>query len=325
MKNTPRHPRERDPVPTTSSRCARSPFVPALIVIILLVWVSRVAAFQEDPLPKILHVAFSSRVFPDVDPRDARIAMELWANELSRKAGIPQAQVTLFNSPDEIRKMVRSGVIHLVTLPPMEYLAWQRELNITPAYVAANKSGRVMEYLLIVRRNSGMTKVPDLRGKTLAMPPAAKDQTCSLWLTVLLMREGVRDAHGYLGKLADAGKPSQAILGVFFRQYDAAIVPRGSFETCITVNPQLGKELIILAESKSQIGEITCLPVTLGRRMRQAIDTAALSLHETPVGRQMTTLFHIDRVIPFNPSYLAGLEDLMRERARLMNSRSKKR
>jgi phosphonate transport system substrate-binding protein len=280
---------------------------------------------QEEPLPKVLHVAFSSRVFPDVDHRDVQIAMELWAKELSRKVGIHQAQVTLFNSPDEIRKMVRSGEIHLVTLPPMEYLAWQRELNIVPAYVAANKSGRDMEYLLIVRRNSGVTKVPDLRGKTLAMPPAAKDQTSSLWLTVLLLREGVRDAHGYLGKMADAGKPSQAILGVFFRQYHAAIVHRGSLETCIAVNPQLGKDLIVLAESKSLIGEISCIPAALGRRMRQAIDTAALTLHETAVGRQMTTLFHIDRVVPFNPSYLAGLEGLLRERERLTAKTAKRK
>jgi hypothetical protein len=135
------------------------------------------------------------------------------------------------------------------------------------------------------------------------------------------MREGVRDVHDYLGKLADAGKPSQAIPGVFFRQYDAAIVPRGSFETCIAVNPQLGKELIILAESKSLTSEISCIPVTLGKRMRQAIETAALTLHETAVGRQMTTLFHIDRVIPFNPSYLAGLEGLLRERVRLTAKR----
>lgn len=305
-------------------RHARFFLVLALTGIALVATVPRGAATPEEPLPKVLHVAFSARVFPDVDHRDARIAMELWAKELSRKAGISQAQVTLFNSPDEIRKMVRSGAVHLVTLPPMEYLACQRELNIAPAYVAANKSGRDREYLLVVHLDSGLTKVSDLRGRTIAMPPAARDQTSSLWLTVLLLRKGVRDAHGYLGKIADVGKPSQAILGVFFRQYHAAIVPRGSFETCITINPQLRKKLTVLAESKSLIGEITCLPVTLGRRMRQAIDTAALTLHETAVGRQMTTLFHIDRVIRFTPSYLTGLEDLLREQQRLTDARSKK-
>jgi ABC-type phosphate/phosphonate transport system substrate-binding protein len=324
MKQIPRHSRETDQVPT-ASRCARFPFLPALAIIILLVCVSRAAAIQEEPLPKILHVAFSSRVFPDVDHRDARIAMELWARELSRKAGIPQAQVTLFTSPGEIQGMVRRGDIHLVTLPPMDYLAWRHELTIAPAYVAANKSGRKMEYLLVVRRDSGLTTVRDLRGKTLAVPPAAKDQTSSLWLAVLLLREGVRIADGFFGKQAETAKPSQAILGVFFRQYHAAIVNRGSLETCTAVNPQLGKDLTVLAVSKSLIGEITCLPVTVGKRLREAMDTAALTLHETPVGRQMTTLFHIDRVVMFTPSYLAGLEDLLREKERLMSSRSKKR
>jgi ABC-type phosphate/phosphonate transport system substrate-binding protein len=296
-----------------------------LVAVVLLARVSHAGANPEEALPKVLHVAFSSRVFPDVDHRDVRIAMELWARELSRKAGIPQARVTLFTSPGEIEGMVRRGDIHLVTLPPLDYLAWRHELTITPAYVAANKSGGKMEYLLVVRGDSGLTTVRDLRGKTLALPPVAKDRTSSLWLSVLLLREGLRNADGFFGKQAETAKPSQAILGVFFRQYHAAIVNRGSLETCIAVNPQLSRDLKVLAASRSLIGEITCLPVTVGKKLREAMDAAALTLHETPVGRQMTTLFHIDRVVLFTPSYLAGLEDLLRERDRLMNSRSKKR
>ena len=292
--------------------------VPILAAVALPAMTQFGEAGQEDPLPHVLHVAFSSRVFPDVDPRDARIAMELWAKELSRKAGIPHAQVTLFDSPDEIRAMVRRGDIHLVTLPPLDFLAWRRGLNIVPAYVAANKSGKEMEYLLVVRRDSGIAKVRDLKGKTLALSEASRDQAGSLWLSVLFLRAGIRDVSAHLGRPPEANKPSQAIMGVFFRRYHAAVVNRGSLETCIAVNPQLGKDLVVLESSKSLVGEISCLPAAIGKKLRLAMDTAAGTLHETTVGRQMTTLFHIDRVIPFNDSYLAGLEELLRERDRLI-------
>ncbi len=293
------------------------------IAIALLLSGPHALAGQDEHLPKVLHVAFSTRIFPDVDHSDARIAMELWAKELSRKAGIPHARVTLFTNPDAIEGMVRRGDVHLVILPPADYLAWRR-LPLAPAYVAANKSGKEMEYLLVVRRDSGLSGVRDLRGKTLALSSAAKDPIGFLWITVLTLREGVGDAGCFIGKFSEVHKSSKAVLGVFFRQYQAAIVSRGSLETCIAVNPQLGKELTVIASSKSMIGEISCIPSTVGKRLRESMDNAAVTLHETPAGRQIATLFRINRVIPFNPSYLEGLEDLLRERDRLAKIRVKK-
>jgi ABC-type phosphate/phosphonate transport system substrate-binding protein len=270
-------------------------------------------AHADEQLPKIMHVAFSSRVFPDIDQGDAQIAMELWARELARKAGIPQAKVTIFADPKQIEKSVRRGEMHIITLSAQEYLANRQQLPLVPAYVSANKTGPAMELLLIVHRSSGIRTVADLRGKRLITPPLTAHEPAKLWLSVLM---GTRSGSGgrYFDKVIDTTKPSQAVIAVFFRQFDAAVVRRGTFETCKAVNPQLGRELAIIAESKSLVGEITCLPATIGPRMKQAIDAAAASLHETTVGRQMATLFQIDRVIPFKPTYLTGLEELLRHR-----------
>lgn len=270
-------------------------------------------AHAAEQLPKTLHVAFSSRVFPDIDQGDAQIAMELWARELARKAGIPQAKVTIFADPKQIEESVRRGEMHVITLSAQEYLANRLQMPLVPAYVSANKTGPAMELLLIVHRSSGIRTVADLRGKRLITPPMTAHEPAKLWLSVLM---GTRRGPGgrYFDKVTVMTKPSQAVMAVFFRQFDAAVVRRGSFETCKAVNPQLGRELAIIAESKSLVGEITCLPATIDTRMKQAIDAAAASLHKTAVGKQMATLFQIDRVIPFKPTYLTGLEELLRHR-----------
>lgn len=285
----------------------------ATVVFVLLFCGQPAPAPASEQLPKTLHVAFSSRVFPDIDQGDAQVAMELWARELARKAGIHQAKVTIFTDPKQIEESVRSGEMHVITLPALEYLANRPQLPLVPAYVSANKTGPAMDLLLIVHRSSGIRTVADLRGKRLITPPLTAHEPAKLWLSALM---GTRSGPGvrYFDKVTDKTKPSQAVMAVFFRQFDAAVVRRGSFETCKAVNPQLGRELAIIAESKSLVGEITCLPATIGTRMKLAIDAAAASLHETAVGKQMATLFQIDRVIPFKPTYLTGLEELLRHR-----------
>jgi ABC-type phosphate/phosphonate transport system substrate-binding protein len=277
-----------------------------------------------DGLPKVFHVAFSARVFSDVDQSDAQIAMELWARELSRKIGIPQARVTIFKDATEIAEQVRSGDIHMVILPAMEYISQRKKLNIVPAYVAENKSGRDMESLLIVRRDSGIKTPRDLKGKTLATLPAAKNEAGFVWLNALLGRETGRPASKYLGTIHTSPKPSQAVMGVFFRQFGGAVVTRGSYETCKVLNPQLERDLTVIAASKNLLSEITCLSTTLSPRLRQAVDSSVLTMHETSAGRQMVTLFQIDRVIPFRPDCLTGLEELLRERERLTSRKVKR-
>jgi ABC-type phosphate/phosphonate transport system substrate-binding protein len=221
--------------------------------------------------------------------------------------------VTIFQNAPEIGAQVKRGDIHLLTLPAMEFIAQRGKLSIVPAFVAANKTGNSMENLLVVRRNSGFNSLRALKGRNLAMPPNAKNTAAAIWLNTLLLKEGVRQTSTFFANIIESPKPSQSLMGVFFKKFDGAVVTRSSFETCRTLNPQLGRDLAIIAESRSFAGEVTCLPEAISPQLRQAIHKAAGTLHESSVGKQMITLFQIDRVIPFRPEHLAGLEDLLRE------------
>ena len=73
-----------------------------------------------------------------------------------------------------------------------------------------------------------------------------------------------------------------------------------ALETSRTLNSQVGTQLLIIAESKNLLGDITCIPSSVvGKKFKHSIEEAALHLHETTVGRQMFTLFQIDRAIPY--------------------------
>jgi ABC-type phosphate/phosphonate transport system substrate-binding protein len=277
-------------------------------------------------LPKVVRAGFSSRVFPDVDQREVQVAMELWTRELARSMGIRnQFQTIIFKKPAELLNAVKRGELIVVTLPAMEYLQIKDKTLLSPSIVSAKYAGNSLQYLLIVHRASGIRSVADLRGKSISLPSSTKHEASHIWLDVLLMRDGKSDRSNFFRQVKESATSSQSIMGVFFKQSDAAIVSRGALETSRALNSQVGSQLLIISESKSLLGDLTCIPSSVGENLRHSIENAALHLHETTVGKQMFTLFQIDRTIPFQPSYFDGLIELLRERDRLMAKRGKRR
>jgi ABC-type phosphate/phosphonate transport system substrate-binding protein len=317
--------------PTTYKTCQlpcllRSLSLALAVAIVLLGQIPLALANQWDGLTSTLRVGFSSRVFPDVDQRDARVAMELWTRELARGMGIKGTPVTsIYKNPADLLEAVKKGELTVVTLPAIEYLQMRDKAPMTAVIVAASNSGDARQYALIVRRGSGISTLADLRGKTIIIPSSTKNEASHIWLHVLLMREIKEDRTQFFRQVQESSAASKSVLKVFFKQADAAIVSRGALVTSAELNPQISKNIAIIAESKPLHGDITCVPNNISKKLRYSITDSALHLHETVTGKQMFTLFQIDKVIPFNASSLSGLEDLLRDRDRLLAKQVKRR
>jgi ABC-type phosphate/phosphonate transport system substrate-binding protein len=272
----------------------------------------------QDVVPNVLRVGFSSRILSDIDPRDAQVAMELWTKELSRSMGIKTLpQTVIFRNSADLLESLKKGELTIVSLPAIDYLKIRDETRLTPSIVSSSNEGRKREFVLITRRDSGIMTFADLRGRMILLLSPAQQEVSHLWLDVMLMREGKRDRSSFFRQVKEATSPSQAIMAVFFRQADASIVSRGAFETGKALNPQIGSQLSVISESKPLLGDITCIPDSVNEKLKRSIEYAALHLHERTVGRQIFTLFKIDRTIPYQPSYLSGISDLLKEYARL--------
>jgi ABC-type phosphate/phosphonate transport system substrate-binding protein len=279
----------------------------------------------EKVLPKVVRVGFSNKILSDIDPRDAQAAMELWTRELSRAMGVKVAQQTvIFRNTADLLAALKRGELSIVSLTALDYLKIRKEIELIPSVVAPSNVGKERDFLLIARKDSGIGAVADLRGKTINLPSATKQEVSHIWLDVLLMREGKRDRSSFFRQVKESNSPTQAIMAVFFRQADAAIVSRGALETSKALNPQIGSQLLVVSESQSMIGDFSCIPTTVNEKFRVSIEYAALHLHERPQGKQILTLFHIDRVVPFQPSYLEGILELLRERDRLLAKMTRK-
>jgi len=126
---------------------------------------------------------------------------------------------------------------------------------------------------------------------------------------------GWRDT--FFSQVKETSKTSNAIMGVFFRQADCAIVTRGGLDTSRQLNPQMETQLMVLAESPILSDSVVCLVPGTSDKYRKNIYKAMLTLNESKSGKQLYTIFQTNGITPFKAEYLEGLEGLLREHKRL--------
>ncbi|NVN91763.1 MAG: PhnD/SsuA/transferrin family substrate-binding protein [Desulfuromonadales bacterium] len=291
----------------------------SLSLVILLgaiLWVSPgyAAAEKNDGANKVLRTGFLQRVFYDIDPRDAKAALEVQSREISRSLGLnTPPQVLMFADMTAMTDALRLGELELATMPTVEYLRIRDSVPLIPSFVAASNNGQGTRYVVIARKDSGIRSFSDLKGKVILLPPMIRHELSHIWLDVLLMKTGKGNRDVFFKQVKESPKVSHAIMAIFLRQANAAIITRAGLDTSRKLNPQLETQLTVLTESRNLSDGITCLIPTTPEKFRDKLSKAIFRLNDSSGGRHMFSIFQSSGIAPFKPTFLEGLEELLLE------------
>jgi len=176
-----------------------------------------------------------------------------------------------------------------------------------------------VELYLMTRKDSGLERFTDLKNKTLAMP-SLNVQFASVyraWAEVLVMKEWKGIPDDFYASVKETRNASQAIMAVFFRNAAACIVTKNAFEITTELNPQIARDLKVIASINRLTGGIVAFRHDLPEERKLKVRQALMTLHEDQEGQQMFVLFQLTRLTPFRIESLAGLEALYAEHQNL--------
>jgi ABC-type phosphate/phosphonate transport system substrate-binding protein len=274
----------------------------------------------------VLRSGFPSKIIADVDPRDAQATLELLTTQISRNVGLNTTpRVLLYPDVKSMMEAVRRDELELISLPSIEYLRLRDRSILIPAFVPLHTDGTGIRFALITRNDSGIRSVADLKGKTLLGISANKMEIGHVWLEQLLLKEGKESPALFFRYFKETNKFSQAIMGVFFRQADAALVTKAAIDAAKMLNPQLDRHLRVIAESRELSDGVTCFMAKSSEKMRRNLLNGIMKINDNPSGKQLLTILQSSGIAPFKPSHLTGLEELLREQGLLKARQAKKR
>jgi phosphonate transport system substrate-binding protein len=242
-----------------------------------------------------LRIAFSGSMFVDVNENDAGAAVRAWAQMLGSDRGIPvDPAVKILRGTNALAEATRSRAIDGVLLATDEYWALRRGLSFTSFIYGVRAGSITEEYVLLVRQDSQVESIRDLRGRSLDLFLNPRTSLASAWVGRLLAQQGAGNPPDFFGRITPFSKLTRALLPVFFGQADACVVTRAGLETACELNPQIGRRLKVLAASPAVVPVVFCLCGDSRSPYRAKLLQEIGKVNSTPAGQQFMTLFQCD-------------------------------
>ncbi len=256
-----------------------------------------------------VRLAFSDTLFADLNETDASIAVRAWL------ASVGETSSLAANGNPQVlgsEQMVNAITHHLVDVFSITTPEYARVAHFVDPVVfmdgSFEKTG--VEYVLLVRQDSGIQELSGLRGRSLVTYRNLTTILSSAWLKTLLAGSNLEPPERLFSRISNSVKIAQSVLPVYFGRIDACLVTRKGFDTMSELNPQLRQKLRILAASPKLMVGLVGVHKDASDEMKGRIREALVQLHDTPSGRQLLTLFYCERMVAVDSSMMHGSVDL---------------
>jgi phosphonate transport system substrate-binding protein len=259
--------------------------------------------------PATLNAGYPRAAFTHVDIKDAQAALEMWTRQLSKDSESPlKTKARIYPDENAIVRAINNKELDLVILSSPLYLKIKDQVPLDPVFVPAYDNLVGDEYLLLVHRDSGINSLKQLRGRRILIHPRFTPLSSEiLWLNSLLSKQ-CNSYKRLFRSVKSVEKASQAILPVFFKKMDACLVMRRLFETVAELNPQIGKDLVAVAQSPPILRGIIAFRKDYSDKLKRKVSKTLDDMHTHPQGKQILTLLKYDKLVKFKPAYLRSVQ-----------------
>jgi ABC-type phosphate/phosphonate transport system substrate-binding protein len=299
------------------------------IVMVILLWLAASGADgQSSSLP--FRIGFSRTTFGDIDENDIIASIRVWAQTLFRDRGIAMdPKPRIFKNVREISEALANKTIDCVTMGLNEYVQVSGQLARDRMVVGVVSDSIFVQFVLLVHRKGRIENLSDLRGRKIGLLASWRTTLAPFWLNTLLERKGLGLTGNFFHSIVKVDKITKAVLPVFFRQMDVCLVTRRGFKTMVELNPQVGQQLKVLAVSNAYVPGAFFFRADYTSPLRAKVMNALTRWHLDPAGRQILTIFKVDRLEQHSVDSLKSALKLLAEYNQLFektpNDSSKKR
>ncbi|MBN1141217.1 MAG: PhnD/SsuA/transferrin family substrate-binding protein [Deltaproteobacteria bacterium] len=264
-------------------------------------------------------IGLTKAAFTMISTDDASAAVKFLGVTIIKEGSVPLVAVPIvLGGVEDILSTMRSKQVDAIILSTPEFGRTHHLVPFSPIFATRNANLLTESFVVVAHRKGPVKSIADLRNRTLYVHDMGRNCLSRMWLDTVLDQKKLPLSSSFLARVKMETKLSKAVLPVFFRQGDACLVTRDSFNTMVELNPQLGEDLTILAESPGMVPLLFVFRADFKSTYRDIIVKTFEELHQTVTGQQALTLFSIEAMEIIDLAFLKPTIELIASYDRLL-------
>jgi phosphonate transport system substrate-binding protein len=263
---------------------------------------------------RLLRVAVSIETLGGANVNDARAAYKVWTAQVASAMGGTKAELVpdVFIPSDQMVQMIRQGTVDMFGITAWEYAKVIDRIDLTTVLLEESVASG-LQYVLLVHNASPFKKLADLNGRQLVIHHHRDMNLLPAWLGALLAADNLPPMETFFSQRVSRDSLTQLVLPVFFRRVDAAAVSKSNFDTAVELNPQLGKDLHVLAISPKVVPIALCFHKNCSQEGKKELINIINRTEAMPAGEQIVALYQSRRLVPTPASCMNGTLEMLRQ------------
>ena len=271
---------------------------------------------------------YSHIIFNDTNPQDANAAIFMWTDEIRKNVYLDfKKKIDLFPyifySTDEMVKSLNENKVDIVALSIVDYFTLKEKFSLVPSLAGVINTSPYTHYVLIVKKDSGINSLKDLRGKILSQPKNEFNPLINIWISSLLEKRFGMDRDAFFKQVKIEEKNPNAVYSVFFEKSDCAIVQQDLFSTLSILNPQVSGSIKILESSPGVITFLTAYKKKSESKVKDLLTWLANNVHKSHEGQNILKIFKVNRLAEITDKDLVSTKILIDEYKNGVSKREK--
>jgi len=290
----------------------------ALVLLAVASFAGALTAQEAEPVVSRLRLGFSTVMFIGVNENDARVSVKAFATIIAHEHDIPaDPDPVLLPGTDSATELIVRYRLGAVSMTTAEFWLLRRKLGFDRFLVSSDRNDPTETYLVVAREDGPVKTLANLRDRRLVELASPRMSLAAPWLDVALAKADLPPAAQLLRSIDENPKPTKVVLPVFFNQADACLITRRAFDTMAELNPQVGRQMRVVASSPAYIPAVMGFRDNLSPELKQHSIQAFNALNSVVYGRQTLAIFHTENVVEQPAAGFDGAFALLEEHARL--------
>jgi ABC-type phosphate/phosphonate transport system substrate-binding protein len=265
-------------------------------IIVLLLLLTTFGLAKENLKP--FNVAYMANSMTNYSKKDLKIAMNLWLQEISKKAGY-KANMYFYDDPKQAAKDLEAGKLDYVNAFPLVFVKYFNLSKLTDGFSGGLEHPATNDFVVLVKNDTKIQSWKDLKN------PCVGIQRNDLIMHMYAKYK----IHNLHLDIKDYERRSKVILDLFFNKIDVAIVPLRNFTLAKELNPQIAQRIKVLENSKINATNLGFYRKSLDEKTKKDVMFNAIKIYNSAKGKQMMMIYRADKLIQTKLSDLKPVQE----------------